>query len=619
VATVSSAAASPRGKSSPGAAAGSAPSAARPAQITRHGFAAPTGFAVDQRPSNPEWIAREPLPTLMEPDEVPATPTLRPPAAVPPPPRALPGTPHAPIGLYAKSSIGETESRGSRDTPVPAARSTDMNAHAKVSSAQVVPERTLRGLQRPELVRRPAQPTIPDDDLDEGFFLPGGATGRFEARDAREGDAERAVRSDQISVQTSELPKARAEPSVAAHKVLSEPPPASAPRSEPIPSAAVSADSSATVLRAAVAILALLCAALGVVVVMLLVRSEKKAPVASVSNQQPVDAVLEKPAIGCSLSGAALRLAASVEAAIVPNLAVEASGQHLAIGIAATPTRAAGFTIDPVTLATSQVFDEPGEQPVLGVVPLTAGGKLEFAVDHATKKVRYTRTLDATPRITIGMTSDGLTAWISGKPKLVWPLDANQQITQPRVASIPEVGHAVTFRRGGQDGGIVFGWISPDGSAKTALTPIQTDEPLVGTPALVTRGGITLISFAARANAQAKWGVRLALAAAGQLPQASRPFGGTEITSNAISPTAGGLGDGRWLLQWTEGNSGAYRVRLQTLGPDFKPLGDPVTVSPAGANAGQGTVWTQESSAMSLFLVTSDGRHELWGATLKCR
>ncbi|HEY3235494.1 MAG TPA: hypothetical protein VGJ84_12325, partial [Polyangiaceae bacterium] len=60
-------------------------------------------------------------------------------------------------------------------------------------------------------------------------------------------------------------------------------------------------------------------------------------------------------------------------------------------------------------------------------------------------------------------------------------------------------------------------------------------------------------------------------------------------------------------------------VRLQTLGPDFKPLGDPVTVSPAGANAGQGTVWTQESSAMSLFLVTSDGRHELWGATLKCR
>ena len=88
--------------------------------------------------------------------------------------------------------------------------------------------------------------------------------------------------------------------------------------------------------------------------------------------------------------------------------------------------------------------------------------------------------------------------------------------------------------------------------------------------------------------------------------------------AEAISPAAVGLSGGRWLVQWTEGSVGNRQVRVQTLAHDLIPVGDPITVSPEGTNAGQGVVWVQGDTALSLFLVKTGSTHELWGAALKC-
>jgi hypothetical protein len=79
-----------------------------------------------------------------------------------------------------------------------------------------------------------------------------------------------------------------------------------------------------------------------------------------------------------------------------------------------------------------------------------------------------------------------------------------------------------------------------------------------------------------------------------------------------------GLGDGGFVLQWTEGKTAEYQVRVQRLGPDLELLGEGVPVSPKGANAGQGAVFARAPRALSLFVQTTQGHDELWGTSLEC-
>ena len=87
---------------------------------------------------------------------------------------------------------------------------------------------------------------------------------------------------------------------------------------------------------------------------------------------------------------------------------------------------------------------------------------------------------------------------------------------------------------------------------------------------------------------------------------------------SSIAPSVSGLGDGGFVLQWTEGKTAEYQVRVQRLGPDLEPLGDAALVSPKGANAGQGVVFARAPRALSLFVQTTAGHDELWGTSLEC-
>jgi hypothetical protein len=59
-------------------------------------------------------------------------------------------------------------------------------------------------------------------------------------------------------------------------------------------------------------------------------------------------------------------------------------------------------------------------------------------------------------------------------------------------------------------------------------------------------------------------------------------------------------------------------VRVQAFAADLSALGAPILVSPKGANAGQGALVAFAGGASSLFILTTLGHDELWGATLKC-
>jgi len=86
----------------------------------------------------------------------------------------------------------------------------------------------------------------------------------------------------------------------------------------------------------------------------------------------------------------------------------------------------------------------------------------------------------------------------------------------------------------------------------------------------------------------------------------------------AISPAAGAIGDGRWVLQWTEGSAGNRAVRVQALTADLVLSGDPVTLSTTSQNAGQGALVVVGKRVLALFLVQQEASHELWGASLEC-
>ena len=79
------------------------------------------------------------------------------------------------------------------------------------------------------------------------------------------------------------------------------------------------------------------------------------------------------------------------------------------------------------------------------------------------------------------------------------------------------------------------------------------------------------------------------------------------------------LGADGWVLQWTEGATGAYEVRLQELSAKLEPLGEARLVSPKGANAGQGAVLSTGSRVLSVFVQTTAGHDELWGASFECK
>ena len=348
-------------------------------------------------------------------------------------------------------------------------------------------------------------------------------------------------------------------------------------------------------------------------------RSQTKSPTPEVrprASSAPFPSA--SPALpGCRLALPAALIAPSVERRVPPYAVKLENSGALALGIAESKTRGLGLRVDPNTLDVSSVFEEEGKDAVRGVVPLARSGSLTFFVDRDDRALRSAHTIDEAPPFTLGVSDAGFSRVVAGNASLIWQLDPGAKITEPRTAQLAGYGYGVTFRHGGQSGKVMLGFVANDGEKKSELSEIPATPKFLGTPVIAGSSAGVLIAFAGRDAESAAWKLFVSQALPGAEPSPAR-----ELTAGsgggAISPTLAALSGDRWLVQWTEGSTAQYHVHVQSFAADLSPIGPIIAVSPKGANAGQGTLATFAGGAAALFILTSAGHDELWGATLAC-
>lgn len=363
-----------------------------------------------------------------------------------------------------------------------------------------------------------------------------------------------------------------------------------------------------------------LIAAVGAVAFVIRSQDSSKKPVgaasAAASSSTP-----SRPKQPCRLVGAAERLAPSVALNVAPIVANAPDGKSLAVGFADTANSAAGILVDPITRSVKYAFRQAGASRVASVVPRVQGSQLSFAVARDKEAFKESRVVSGPPEFSFGQTVEGFARQLGqANPETIWPTDIDTPCTGPRLLTISNLGHAVTFRQGGQSGTIQLGWLTLDGRNRIAPRALQTEAKSVGQPAIASSGSRVLVTFAGRASDAEPWAVHAALVPAeGADGRAQRlPLAPGGPGGDAIAPTAAGLGEGRFILQWSEGSAGHWQVRVQTLDAELQPWGPAVNVSPADTNAGQGVLWVNGTTAVSLFVVNVGRSAELWAASLQC-
>jgi hypothetical protein len=505
-----------------------------------------------------------------------ATATLRPPGAVPPPPRGVPPTPRSFELLDELPELTPT----ALETPIPS-----FTAQASPASA---------GKTGTELPTQPSAAPTP---------LP--TPGSFDV--TSDLDALRSFRNRPTEPPT----RPRSYPAA----------PSSTPPLPPLrPSSVVPRHYS--VLLFALGTLAGVLAV--TVVVLLMARKSEPQP----SHQPMARTAAEPPrpppppkTPACEVISAPASLSRSILFNVPIAVASLADPPRVAVGYAESATSAAGLLFELPALELKSSFTKKSERPLRGVVPISSQREMTFVLDVDQERLEFTRTIDARPPFTIGFTNGNLTR-VAGNnpPEVIWPKAGSESITDIRVATFPGIGHALTFRRGGQSGSVLLGWLSKNGKANSELAKISAPSGLSGTPTVAQNGTALLVAYAWRPNLDVYWSIQLAVTTPGAIPtkttEFSIPPGGPG--AEAISPAATGLPGGRWLLQWTEGSTGARQVRAQVLGTDLRPIGRALTLSRRDQNAGQGALGSSGELALALFLVAKGRGHELWGASLKC-
>jgi hypothetical protein len=343
-----------------------------------------------------------------------------------------------------------------------------------------------------------------------------------------------------------------------------------------------------------------------------------RVPTATTNGPSKTEGSPKRPP--CSVVTPAQRVADWAEPLVTPTLAAIPGSARVAVGFGQTDTYAIGVTIDPRTLDRDQVFREFRREKLVSVVPTSKSGKLRFEIIRQGHVLANARAVDATIPFALGATPFSIARLgKKGEPEPIWSLAEADQSTLPRVNSVPN-GYAVALRRG-KGGTVSVGFLDTAGNKVSELMDVRTDGAFAGTPSLAVADDALLVSFASRAAPTSPWSI---VAGSSKLDEAPRrsvklDLGGGGPGGDRMSPAVGALGGGRWLVQWTEGSAGNRMIRAQVFGRDLAPLTEAANLSPDGANAGQGVVWTSGDLATILFYVkNAKNNNELWGVSLEC-
>jgi hypothetical protein len=301
----------------------------------------------------------------------------------------------------------------------------------------------------------------------------------------------------------------------------------------------------------------------------------------------------------------------------IPFEAVATKGGALAIGYARDAKEAMGIQVDLATGEVKKPFDDKGADEIERVMP-TSGGEFRVVRVGALKLQSAVEVPAATP-FAVGL-ANGAVALASppaGAPVQLWPVAGEEGLGAAAIHATGDRGFALTFRRGGAVWG---GFIGADRKARGELVKVTGSGGAVGKPSGAWNGREVAVVFADRPEGSSRYEIRIGHAPAGSIPTVTAviplPRGGPG--GDAFAPDIAGLDDGRWVLMWTEGASGSRAVRAQTLAPDFRPLGDPIALSPPAGNFGQGVTGVVGGHVATVFLSKGSSSYELWGAVLQC-
>lgn len=399
--------------------------------------------------------------------------------------------------------------------------------------------------------------------------------------------------------QTESLPK---EPLLAAPVLppaMHAPPPA--PRGD-----------SRAVLVFAASLLATLAVALVIVVVVLAGQSGKRH--AEIPNPAGAARSEVGSSPGCAVKLGPRALGTAFFAAAAPIATPALSPGEVAIGYAETRESAAGVVVDLSDLSVERRLAQVKPRPIARVTPYERDGSLAFVIDHDGDKLATARTVaDATPFV-IGVNYFGVARATPGEPETIWPGGKGAPISEPMIASVSGVGHAVAFSRGRFGGSVHVGWLGPGGRAKTDLGVLELAAYEVGSPAIAAGPGAIAVAVAIRDTPTGLSRIVLATAAHGSVPRSVVELPGADRSHPVITA----LADGGWLVAWIEGGA-ARRVRAQRLGADLSasaPAFD-VATSP-GIEQALGALQRVDRRVLSAYVVRGNAGPELWGAMLEC-
>ncbi|MBK8251433.1 MAG: DUF4339 domain-containing protein [Polyangiaceae bacterium] len=337
-------------------------------------------------------------------------------------------------------------------------------------------------------------------------------------------------------------------------------------------------------------------------------------------------AAVPSPPKPCWMAKQPVRWAPGVLQSVPADVAPAPNGVVVAY---ARDTRETGLvSVDFSTGSFEDKSVDKSEADIARVFAPRDGGKLVYTTKGAAGPLApFVYTPNAAPKV-LGIAARGTpSASVSiadspdASPASLWnvpPVDDDKGLDAARVLALPPDQYAVVFRRGGN---ILGGFFGDDRKPRGDLGVVTGSGGNIGKPSLGTNGREIGVIFADKATADGAWEIRVGRAPLGGMPRETvvipLPKGGPG--GDAFAPDIAGIPDGRWVIVWTEGKSGAYAVRAQTFASDFKPLGDPIAVSPPAGNFGQAVVGVAGGYVTTMFLSKgATGSYELWGAVLQC-
>lgn len=301
----------------------------------------------------------------------------------------------------------------------------------------------------------------------------------------------------------------------------------------------------------------------------------------------------------------------------IPFEVTATKGGKLVVGYAKSPMEAVGLEIDPATGERSERFSNREAADIVSISPVEERFTVLTAAQQA---IRSPVSVPGPRSFVVGLANGALVAADApdAAPSPLWPVQGDEPLEAPRALAAGSGGYAVAFRR---EKAVWAGWLDAERRPVGELTRVTGSGGSIGKPSLGWNERALAVVFADR-PADGRWEIRAGQAAPGTIPRSTQviplPSGGPG--GDAFAPDIAGLGDGRWLLVWTEGPPGSRAMRAQTLAADFSPIGDPIALSPPAGNFGQGVLGVSSRSGYVgvVFLSKPAASYELWGVILQC-